>query len=230
MNPSYSPYQTVSSRPLTRGAMTSVYGLVMLALLMTLVGTGLGMTVLLQFVTGPTMLVLFLAEIALIFTSQMWSRIPTWNVVLFLAFPLLSGLTITPILITYVATYANGLFILVNALIATTLLTGAAAIVSSVIRTDLWGTFGLFLMQGLIGLIIFSLLQLFIPALRGPAAETVISAIGIVLFSVFLAADMQRLRRIGATNPFMLALSLYLDIFNLFLYVLRFMGAMSQNR
>ena len=35
--------------------------------------------------------------------------------------------------------------------------------------------------------------------------------------------------RMGA-NPFMLALSLYLDIFNLFLFILRFMTALSGNR
>ena len=62
--------------------------------------------------------------------------------------------------------------------------------------------------------------------------EMIISAVGIVVFGMFLAYDIQRLRRGTAMgeSPFLLALSLYLDIFNLFLYVLRFMLAVSGRR
>jgi len=79
--------------------------------------------------------------------------------------------------------------------------------------------------NALIGLIVFGLLQLFIPALQGPGFEMIISGAGIVVFSLFLAYDIQRLRRGTAVgeSAFFLALSLYLDIFNLFLYILRFM-------
>lgn len=212
---------------MTKSSVSQVYFLLTAALFMTLVGVALGATVLFQLVTGPAMLLLFIVELGLIFTSGMWSRSSPLNYVLFLLFPLISGLTLAPILLMYVSVYANGLAIITNALIATTLLTASAAVLSSVVRINIWGTFGMFMMQALIGLILFTLLQLFFPSLRGSGAETVVSAIGVVLFSVFLAADFQRLTRGGIDNPFMLALSLYLDIFNLFLYVLRFMGAFS---
>jgi FtsH-binding integral membrane protein len=78
---------------------------------------------------------------------------------------------------------------------------------------------------GLIGLIGLSLLQLFVPALRTTGMELAISGFGVVFFAIFTAYDVQRIAKLGkmGANPFMLALSLYLDIFNLFLYVLRFM-------
>lgn len=228
MSPQFStPLDRTSSAPLSRSAVSQVYLLLAGALIVTLLGVFLGSTVLLPVVTGPMMLVIFIAELALIFTSGLWSRSAPWNYVLFLAFPLLSGLTLAPILLIYASAYTNGIAIISNALIATVLLTLASAVFSSMVRTDLWGTFGLFMMQTLIGLILFGLAQMFFPSLRGPGAEMVVSVIGMVLFSVFLAADFQRLRRMGGVNPFMIALSLYLDVFNLFLYVLRFMGAIS---
>lgn len=227
MSPSFSSPVSTTSVPLTRGAVTQVYLLLAGAMLTTLVGVFLGATILAPIVTGPAMLLLFIVELGLILTSGMWSRTAPLNAILFLVFPLISGLTLAPILLVYVAAYANGVAIILNALLATVLLTAAAAVLSSVVRTDIWGTFGLFMMQALIGLVVFGLLQLFFPALRGTGAEMVASGIGIVLFSAFLAADFQRLSRMGGVSPFLLALSLYLDMFNLFLSVLRFMGALS---
>jgi FtsH-binding integral membrane protein len=53
-----------------------------------------------------------------------------------------------------------------------------------------------------------------------------------VIFALFTAVDIQRVKMLGryGANPFLLALSLYLDIFNLFLYILRFMLALSGDR
>jgi FtsH-binding integral membrane protein len=70
-----------------------------------------------------------------------------------------------------------------------------------------------------------ALLQVFVPAFRTTQMELMISGAGVVIFGLFTAYDMQRIAQMGkmGANPFMLALSLYLDIFNLFLYILRFM-------
>jgi FtsH-binding integral membrane protein len=75
-------------------------------------------------------------------------------------------------------------------------------------------------------------LQIFIPGLRGGAFELIVSGVGVVTFALFIAYDMNRIGRLSAQgySPFLLALSLYLDIFNLFLYVLRFMLEISGKR
>jgi FtsH-binding integral membrane protein len=89
---------------------------------------------------------------------------------------------------------------------------------------------GLFL--ALLGLIALGLLQVFIPSMRGGSTELLISGGGVIVFALFTAYDIQRVQTLARAgqNPFLLALSLYLDLFNLFLYVLRFMTALSGER
>ena len=88
------------------------------------------------------------------------------------------------------------------------------------------------LMSGLIFLIIFGILSLFIPGLA--FMDQVVCIIGIAVFLGFTAYDTQKIRtfyQYYAGYPDMLAkasifsaLQLYLDFINLFLYLLRFIG------
>jgi FtsH-binding integral membrane protein len=167
----------------------------------------------------------FLAmELVLIFTARLWMDKTPLNYILFGLFPTLSGFTITPYILSVLAGYANGGTILMNAFASTVFMAGASAVFA---RTTSWnlGGLGRAMIFGLIGLIGLSLLQLFVPALRTTGMELAISGFGVVFFAIFTAYDVQRISKLGkmGANPFLLALSLYLDIFNLFLYVLRFM-------
>jgi modulator of FtsH protease len=220
------------SHPIPAARMSSAYLLVALATSITAIGVVVGSLFALPILTSGWIFLFFLLEMALVFTAPSWSRNAPLNIVLFCAFPFLSGLTITPFLLSVLAAYANGASILLNATIATALLTAAAAVFARSTTQNLSATSGRFLLQSLIGLIIFAILQIFIPGLRGSGFEIVASGIGIVTFSLFLALDMQRLAGSDRNNssPLLLALSLYLDIFNLFLYVVRFMIAFSGNR
>ena len=88
------------------------------------------------------------------------------------------------------------------------------------------------LFLAVIGLLVMGVLQIFLPLLRTGVFELAVSGGGILVFALFLAVDLQRVAaqsRVGA-NPILLALSLYLDIFNLFLFILRFMVAISGER
>ncbi len=222
---------SVSSRPLVGSGAAKVYGLLFLALAVTVVGAFAGLTFASSIVASSWIFVLLIAELAIIWTARSWSRSTPLNYVLFVAFPFISGLTLAPIIFILLTGYANGAVILLNALIATALMTASAAVLAAMTKSDFGGMFGRFLLQSLLGLIVFGILQLFFPALRGPGFEMIVSGIGIVTFSLFLAYDIQRLsRRSDLDSPFLLAISLYLDVFNLFLYVLRFMMAMSGRR
>ncbi|OGJ62463.1 hypothetical protein A3A67_03905 [Candidatus Peribacteria bacterium RIFCSPLOWO2_01_FULL_51_18] len=222
----------VSSVPLSVRQVSSAYFLLTLALALTVAGVFFGIGFALPLLSSGWVFVLFIGEIALIFSARIWSKSYPLNYVLFAVFPLLSGLTLTPLIMSVLAGYVNGAAILLNAVITTTLLTGVAAVSTNFITRDIGSVAGRFMFNALIGLIIFGLLQLFVPGLRGPGMEMIVSAVGIVVFGMFLAYDIQRLRRGTAMgeSPFLLALSLYLDIFNLFLYVLRFMLAVSGRR
>lgn len=227
------PFSHHRSAPITldRSALTKVYGLFAFAMVMTLAGVWTGMTFALPIMSSGWIQVLFIVELGLVFTARMWMDRYPLNCGLFAAFPFLSGLTATPFLMYVLVGYANGGAIMLNAAVATTLLSAAAAVYALTTPRDL-GFMARGLLFALIGLIIVGLMQVFVPSLRSGEMEMLASGAGVVIFGLFLAYDVQRVHRMAGlgASPFMLALSLYLDIFNLFMYVLRFMLAASGNR
>jgi modulator of FtsH protease len=227
---------TLSSSPsrpvvLPHSVEAQVYGYFAVAMALTLIGTYLGLTYESSLLTGGMLILFVIAELAIVFTSRLWVEKSPLNAVLFGLFPLLSGITITPYLLSVIAGYVNGGSILVNALASTVFMAAAAAVFARVTRWDLGGL-GKALFLGIIGLLFMGLLQVFFPSLQSGQMELLISGAGVVIFALFTAFDVQRIQRLGryGVNPFLLALSLYLDIFNLFLYILRFMLAVSGNR
>ncbi|OYY89697.1 MAG: hypothetical protein B7Y45_11125 [Sphingomonas sp. 28-66-16] len=104
---------------------------------------------------------------------------------------------------------------------------------------SLWGyttkkdlsAFGTFLIMGLVGLIVASLINLFVQS--GPMA-LVISIVGVLLFAGLTAYDTQRTKNLYAQvagteyegrTVIMSALTLYLDFINMFLFILRLFGS-----
>ncbi|MBW1923649.1 MAG: Bax inhibitor-1/YccA family protein, partial [Deltaproteobacteria bacterium] len=93
---------------------------------------------------------------------------------------------------------------------------------------------GGFMMMGLIGIIVASLVNMFI---RSSGMSMVISYIGVLVFVGLTAYDTQKLKQMALTQPADLdgsvvrkgailgALSLYLDFINLFLMLLRIFGS-----
>ncbi len=220
------------SLPISLSASTQAqtYLLFAVAMGLTVVGVFLGMMFTVQLLTSGIHFLFAIAELAIIFTATSWMERSPLNVFLFGAFPLLSGITFTPYIIMVLAGYVNGAAILINAFLATTFLALAAAVFARVAPNLAGLARGLLL--ALIGIIIFSIVQIFVPGLRTGPAELLISGIGVAIFALFTAIDLQRISyqgRLGA-NPFLLALSLYLDIFNLLVMVLRFMLALSGER
>ncbi|MDD5040848.1 MAG: Bax inhibitor-1 family protein [Candidatus Peribacteraceae bacterium] len=226
-------FTSIRSRPvvLDSSSEAKVYGLFALALALTALGVFLGLVYARILIGSGIQMVFLIAELILIFTSRMWMRSSPLNIILFAVFPLLSGITVTPYILYVLAGYVNGATILLNASLATIFMAAGSAVFASTTKADLSGM-GRMLLMGLIGLIVIALLQIFIPSLRTGGAEILIAGIGVVLFAAFTAYDVQRVQALGrlGANPFLLALSLYLDIFNLFLYILRFMLALSGNR
>ena len=97
-------------------------------------------------------------------------------------------------------------------------------------QKDLSG-FGSFLIMGVVGLIIASVINIF---LQSPALMWAVSFLGVLIFAGLTAYDTQRLKETYAHvrgTPMqgkvviMGALSLYLDFINMFLFLLRFLGA-----
>ena len=90
---------------------------------------------------------------------------------------------------------------------------------------------GSFMIMGLFGLIIASVINIF---MRSPGLSFAISALGVLIFAGLTAYDTQRLKAqydyVGGTDMagkavIMGALSLYLDFINMFQFLLSFMGS-----
>jgi len=216
---------------LSRSTESQVYALFALAMALSAGGVFVGMQIVETLLTSGVHFVFLIAELVLIFTARLWMNKSPLNMVLFAAFPFLSGLTITPYIVYILTGYANGASILLNAFGATVFMALAAAIFARTTSMDL-SVLGRALLMGLIGLLVFMVAQLFIPALRSTQVELIISIAGIVLFAGFTAYDLQRIQNLSRSgaHPMLLALSLYLDIFNLFLFILRFMLILSGER
>jgi len=216
----------VQSRPIQISASTEsqTYLLFALAMGLTVFGVYIGMQYATAIYGAGVHFILLIAQLGLILTSRLWMEKTPLNYLLFGLFPIFSGIVITPFIHSVIIGYSNGPIILMNALSATGFMAAAAAVFA---RTTSWnlGVMRRALFFALLGLIAVALLQFFVPALRTTRFDLLISGAGIVIFALFTAYDMQRIQHLGkaGANPFMLALSLYLDIFNLFLYLLRFM-------
>jgi hypothetical protein len=105
---------------------------------------------------------------------------------------------------------------------------GAAAIYGSVTKRSLAGLGGI-LFMGLIGLIVASVLNVF---LASDGLSWIISIVGVVIFTALTAYDVQRIQNgdlaiaTGSMEKAAVigALHLYLDFINLFLFMLRLFG------
>jgi len=107
---------------------------------------------------------------------------------------------------------------------------GLMSVVGYTTKTDLTN-FGSIMMMALVGIIIASLINMF---LHSGTMDYIISFIGVLVFTGLTAYDVQKLKNIGSGVEFgtattsklviMGALNLYLDFINLFLFLLRLFG------
>ena len=142
---------------------------------------------------------------------------------LFWAFAVVMGLSLSTIFLVYSPTAIGQAFFATAAGFAGLSLYGYTT------KRDL-SAFGTFLLVGLIGLIVASLINLFLNS--GPLG-LLISFVGVLLFAGLTAYDTQRTKslyaQVAGTDQvgrvvIMSALSLYLDFINMFLFVLRLFG------
>ncbi len=106
---------------------------------------------------------------------------------------------------------------------------GAVSLYGYTTKRDLTGM-GHFMLMGLFGIIIASIVGIFF---QSSALQFAISVLGVVIFTGLTAWDTQRAKEMYAANAgleansklaIMSALSLYMNFINMFLYLLRFFG------
>jgi len=171
---------------------------------------------------------LIIAELALVFTiSSRVNRMQASTATgLFLLYSALNGATLSFIFLVYAKSSIASVFFICAATFI------ACSIYGMVTKRDLTSLGG-FMAMGLIGIIIASLVNLFV---RSPGMHMVISYLGVFVFVGLTAYDTQKLKTMALTQPAGLdagvirkgailgALSLYLDFINLFLFFLHIFG------
>jgi uncharacterized protein len=144
--------------------------------------------------------------------------------ILYILYSAVTGISLSIILLVYTPASIIGVFL------TTSLVFGIMAIAGYTTKTDLT-KFGSLLIMGVIGLVIASLVNMF---MRSEAMGYLISYIGVAIFVGLTAYDVQKLKNIGAGIQYgeasakkmalMGGLTLYLDFINLFLFLLRIFG------
>ena len=171
--------------------------------------------------------ILFFVELGLVFylSARIGSMAPQTATGVFMLYSALNGLTLTPILLAYTAESLASTFIITAGMF------GAMSLYGLLTKKDLTG-WGSLLFMGLIGIILASVVNMFIGS---SAMGFAISVIGVIVFLGLTAYDTQRLKTMGEVMPMndgaavrrgsiLGALQLYMSFINLFIMMLSLFG------
>lgn len=169
---------------------------------------------------------LIIAELAMvmILTARLNKLSLTSATMMFIGYSVLNGVTLASIFLVYTMSSIASTFFICAATF------GVMSAYGAMTKTDL-SSLGKLLFMGLIGLIIATLVNVFV---GNSMLDLIISYVGVLVFVGLTAWDTQKIKMMLADADYMDestqklaligALSLYLDFVNLFLYLLRIFG------
>ncbi|MDR3499717.1 MAG: Bax inhibitor-1/YccA family protein [Parvibaculum sp.] len=174
---------------------------------------------------SPLRWVVMLAPLGLVFylSARIGSMSLSAAQISFWAFAGLMGLSLSSIFLVYTGTSITQTFFVTAAAF------GSLSLYGYTTKRDL-SAMGSFMFMGLIGIIIASLVNLF---LQSSALQFAVSVLGVVIFAGLTAWDTQRIKEVyfagdsaiaAGKKAVMGALSLYLDFINMFMFLLQFLG------
>ncbi len=205
----------------------NTYMMLALTMIPTVIGALLGMSTNFAFMAQhPVMfsLMMFGAMMGLMFGVTA-TRNSIWGVALLLAFTFVAGFFLGPIL--QIALHLkNGAQLVGMAAGGTGIIFFSLATLATLSKRD-FSFMGKFLFIGLILLIVASFANMF---LHIPALALTVSAIAVLIFSAYILFDVSRIVQGGETNYVMATMSLYLDIYNIFINLLSLLMAFSGDR
>ena len=171
---------------------------------------------------------LVIAELALVFAiSGAINRLSlTTATLLFVLYSVINGVVLSSIFLIYTMSSIASVFFITAGTFA------VMAFIGYTTKTDLT-SMGKILMMAIIGLIIASLVNVFL--VKSSGFDLIISYVGVLIFVGLTVYDSQKIKVMllqatdageGAQKITLLgALSLYLDFINLFIYLLRILGS-----
>lgn len=223
------PVETDRTNEMARRFMLAVYNWMTLGLGLTaVVAFGVGRTSLVELIfTVPGLFwgIIIVQFLVVLGMSFLMNKIPAIVAIgLFFLYAFLTGITFSVLFLVYTQSSIAFTFFTCAAMF------GGISVFGYITKMDLT-RFGGFLMMGLFGLIIASVVNIF---LHSSTVYWLTSYAGVIIFVGLTAWDTQRIKKMGMfmdsssedgqKAAIFGALMLYLDFVNLFLYLLRFMG------
>ncbi len=202
------------TRDQTRGVFGQVMGLVALTVGCTALGAYIGRNL-----SGGTGILLFIAAIGCIFGLQAASARGHEQLAIGLLFGLglFIGMAVGPVLAVYAKAEPDVLY---QAAGATALFTGGLGAVGYATRRDL-SSWARTLFWSLVALIVFGLIATFVAI---PGGNVIYAVAGLAVFGAFTVFDFNRLRRSTMGGAVPIAASIFLDVFNVFIFFLSLFG------
>ena len=206
----------------------NTYWLLALSLLPTIAGAFAGMQLnfISLFKSAPIMAPLLMLAVMI---GSLWVvtllRNSAWGIAALFGFTFISGLMLTPIL-TVAGGFRNGGQLVALSGGLTAAIFFALAAYATVSKRD-FSFLGRFLFVGVILLLVAMVANLFFQV---PAASLALSAIAVLIFSMYLLYDLSKIVRGGETNYVMATMNLFLDLFNIFVNLLNLLLAFSGQR
>lgn len=177
-----------------------------------------------NFVPPALFLPLMILELVMLIAAFFVRRRKMFSYGFLYTFTFISGITLYPVVTSYLMTI--GAKPVLMSLTATVTIFGGLSLYASTTKRD-FSFLGGFLTAALLALIVIAIFNIFSPL--SSTATLIYSFIGILVFSGYVIFDVNRIKQHGLSDeevPLM-ALNLYLDFVNLFLYILRFIGVFS---
>ena len=224
---SYEPVQDVAySTPESQKVLRNTYMLLALTMVPTVIGAYIGMATGSIIMASPIIssLVMLAAVIGLQFAIAA-NRNNALGIGLLLLMTGVLGWWLGPIL-NVALSMKNGIALVGYAAVGTGIVFFTMGALAQTIKRDL-SFMGKFLFVGMIALLVAMIANMF---LQIPALALTISTLVIVVFSLFLLYDLQRIIRGGETNYIMATTGVYMSLFNIFANLLQLLGIFGGER
>ena len=203
----------------TRAVFGHVMGLVAITVGCTALGAYIGRNL-----SGGTGILFFIGAFACVFGLNFATRAGREQLAIALLFGmgLLIGLAVAPVLAQYAKSNPSAVW---QAAGATGAFVAALGAFGYATRRDL-SSWARTLFWALLALIVFGIVMIFVAV---PHGNVIYCVLGLVIFGGFTILDFNRLRRTNMAGAVPIAAGIFLDIFNVFLLLLRLFGGNNRN-
>jgi modulator of FtsH protease len=211
----------------THRVLRNTYWLLALSMVPTVLGAWIGVQTgaFAHMTPMASVLVFFGGAFGLMFLVQRFKDSAT-GVFMLLGFTFFMGLMLSRLLGAVLGGYSNGSSLIMTAFGGTAAVFFGMASIATVVKRDLSGL-SRFLFIGVLIAIVASLVNIFV---QSSALMLTISTAMTAVFSLFIMVDVKRVIDGGETNYIMAALSIYLDLYNLFQNLLVILTSLTGDR